>query len=126
MGSIFYIGDDPMNYVADCYTKEAYHRCYTHTITPINGQNMSPEVELESLLPPISKRSVRRQKKPRRRELDELTDKATKLRRAYTVNICSKYHQQGHKARGCQIRLNDATPELLTNVYNKMLPTSSL
>ena len=93
MGSIFYIGDDLMNYVADYYKREAYRRCHTHTITLINGQNMWPEVKLEPLLPPISKIRVRRQKKRRSKEPDELADKATKLRRVYNSNMCSKRHQ---------------------------------
>ncbi|WOL00674.1 hypothetical protein Cni_G09387 [Canna indica] len=119
VASIFHKGFNLVDYVADCYKREAYHRYYNHMISPINGQNMWPKVEQEPLLPPIFKRRAGRPLKLRRREPDEPTDKVTKLKRVYTSTMCSKCHQYGHNARGCRIdRAPNPSVELPTNVYN--------
>ncbi|KAI5420213.1 hypothetical protein KIW84_044123 [Lathyrus oleraceus] len=61
----------PKDYVDDHYSKETYVTCYGYNISPINGQDMWPEVNMEEMLPPSYKRGLGRTKKLRRRKPDE-------------------------------------------------------
>jgi hypothetical protein len=56
----------PANFVDDYYTRDAYEKCYSYSITPINGEDMWPDVETEEMLPPSYKRGPGRPKKLRR------------------------------------------------------------
>ncbi|KAI5401015.1 hypothetical protein KIW84_065742 [Lathyrus oleraceus] len=61
----------PEDFVDDYYSKDTYEKCYGYNISPINGQDMWSEVDMEEMLPPSYKRGPRRPKKLRRMEPDE-------------------------------------------------------
>src|SRR4051812_7978576 len=61
----------PEDFVDDYYSKVAYAKCYNYSVSPINGQDMWPEVDMEEMLPPSYKRGPGRPKKLRRREPGE-------------------------------------------------------
>ncbi|WOL04378.1 hypothetical protein Cni_G13099 [Canna indica] len=70
--------------------------CYSSTINPINGENMwvsQPNVPI--ILPSVYRVPIRRPKKARRREKDELENK-TKWRRCNTSHTCQNYDTYGH------------------------------
>ncbi|XP_050876144.1 uncharacterized protein LOC127079818 [Lathyrus oleraceus] len=57
------------DFVDDYYSNETYVICYNFNVSPINGQDMGPEVNIEEMLAPTYKRGLGRPKKLRRREL---------------------------------------------------------
>ncbi|KAI5447485.1 hypothetical protein KIW84_015080 [Lathyrus oleraceus] len=59
------------DFADDYYSKDTYEKCYGYNVSPINGQDMWPEVDMEEMLPPSYKRGPGRPKKLRRREPDE-------------------------------------------------------
>ncbi|CAI8614038.1 unnamed protein product [Vicia faba] len=61
----------PELYVDSCYMKEAYKTCYENNVSPINGMNMWPNVDVEDMLPPQYKKGPGRPKKSRFRKHDE-------------------------------------------------------
>jgi hypothetical protein len=85
----------PANFVDDYYTRDAYEKCYSYSITPINGEDMWPDVETEEMLPPSYKRGPGRPKKLRRRGADEESYRS----RIYKCTICG---DPSHNRRGCK------------------------
>ncbi|KAI5401119.1 hypothetical protein KIW84_065818 [Lathyrus oleraceus] len=67
----------PKDFVYDYYSKDTYEKCYGYNISPINGLDMWPEVDMEKMLPPSYKRGPGRPKKLRRREPDEDPNKSS-------------------------------------------------
>ncbi|KAI5386016.1 hypothetical protein KIW84_072549 [Lathyrus oleraceus] len=59
------------DFINDHCSKDTYEKCYGYNVSPINGQDMWPEVDMEEMLPPPYKRGPGRPKKLRRREPDE-------------------------------------------------------
>ncbi|KAI5398069.1 hypothetical protein KIW84_063755 [Lathyrus oleraceus] len=55
----------PEDFVDDYYSKDTYEKCYGYNVSPINGQDMCPEVDMEEMLPPSYKRGLERPKKMR-------------------------------------------------------------
>lgn len=92
---------DPEEFVDSCYSRATYEMCYSHGVSPINGEGMWPEVDCEQMLPPQYKRGPGRPKKLRRREVDE-DPNASKLKRANTKYRCTRCDQYGHNNRGCK------------------------
>lgn len=88
-------------FVDSCYSRATYEMCYSHGVSPINGEDMWPDVDCEEMLPPQYKRGPGRPKKLRRREVDE-DPNASKLKRANTKYRCTRCDQYGHNSRGCK------------------------
>ena len=49
----------PKDFVDDYYSKDTYEKFYGYNVSPINGQDMWPEVDMEEMLPPSYKRGPR-------------------------------------------------------------------
>ncbi|KAI5385397.1 hypothetical protein KIW84_072118 [Lathyrus oleraceus] len=87
----------PENFVDDYYSKETYVICYDFNVSPINGQDMWLEVDIEEMLPPTYKRAPGRPKKSRRKEPNEDPNKG----RTQTSYSCINCGIHGHNARNC-------------------------
>ncbi|XP_058761902.1 uncharacterized protein LOC131657970 [Vicia villosa] len=90
---------NPESYVDECYTREAYQKCYEHNVSPINGMDMWPSVDVEDMLPPMFKKGPGRPKKLRFREQDE---SGSRMRRPGISYRCTKCDQFGHNSRKCK------------------------
>lgn len=42
----------PEDYVDDCYSRATYEKCYSYSVSAINGEDMWPVVDVEEMLPP--------------------------------------------------------------------------
>ncbi|XP_058733140.1 uncharacterized protein LOC131604734 [Vicia villosa] len=62
---------NPEDFIDECYSREKYKMCYGFAVSPINGQDMWPEVESEELLPPMFNKSPGSPRKIRIRESGE-------------------------------------------------------
>jgi hypothetical protein len=91
------------DFVDDYYSKDTYEKCYGYNVSPINGQDMCPEVDMEKMLPPSYKRGPGRPKKLRRREPDEDLHKI----RTQTTYCCTRCGVHVHNARSCTSQLVD-------------------
>lgn len=60
----------PKDFVDDYYSN-TYKKCYGYNVSPINGKDMWPKVDMEEMLPSSYKKGLGRLKKLRRREPDE-------------------------------------------------------
>ncbi|KAI5438487.1 hypothetical protein KIW84_024287 [Lathyrus oleraceus] len=69
----------PEEFVDDYYSKDTYVTCYSFNVSPINGHDMWPKVDVEEMLPPTYKRGLGRPKNMRRREPDEDPSKGRTL-----------------------------------------------
>jgi len=90
----------PENLVDDYYSRATYERCYSYSVSAINGQDMWPVVDAEEMLPPTYKKGPGRPKKLRRREPDELEPKHHK--RQVSKYRCTKCGEFGHNRRCCK------------------------
>lgn len=95
-----FINQNPEDFVDQYYSREAYELCYSFSVSPINGQDMWPTIEVEDMLPPQYKRGPGRPKKLRRREADE--NPKTGKHNTRGLNRCTNCGQPGHNARGCK------------------------
>ncbi|XP_050877691.1 uncharacterized protein LOC127081480 [Lathyrus oleraceus] len=68
VAALSYRKQNPDEFVYACYTREKFALCYGFSVSPINGQDMWPEVEMEPPLPPAYKNGPGRPKKIRIRE----------------------------------------------------------
>jgi hypothetical protein len=94
---------NPENYVDNCYTRKTYALCYSFNVSPINGEDMWPHVEVEDMLPPEFKQGPGRPKKLRFRELGEGGGRFRRPGVAYRCTTCDKF---GHNARRCKENQN--------------------
>lgn len=78
-------------------------RCYGYNVSPINGQDIWLEIDMEEMLPPSSKRGPGRPKKLRRKEPDDDPNKET----PQTSYFCTRYSIHGHNAISCTSLLVD-------------------
>jgi len=97
VAALGYRQQNPEDFVDDCYSKARYIDCYDNNVSPINGEDMWPEVDVEEMLPPAYKRGPGRPKKLRRREPDEDPNKG----RTATTYRCTKCNKHGHNTRSC-------------------------
>ncbi|GAU51502.1 hypothetical protein TSUD_413790 [Trifolium subterraneum] len=93
----------PEDYVHYYYSRYAYVKCYSFSVTLINGEEMWPVVKGDEMLPPSSntgreKANTVRRRKVRRKVSDE--DSVPHYRSSkYTCNTCGI---RGHNAKGCK------------------------
>lgn len=93
----------PEDLVDDYYSKVKYIECYDNNVSPINGEDMWLEVEVEEIIPPAYKRGPDRPKKLKRREPYEDPNKG----RTTTYYRCTKCGKNGHNRRNCLSQAND-------------------
>ncbi|KAI5426073.1 hypothetical protein KIW84_031775 [Lathyrus oleraceus] len=104
VAALSYRKQNPDEFVDACYTREKFALCYGFSVSPINGQDMWPEVEMEPPLPPAYKNGPGRPKKIRIRESGE--DGARK-RRSGVAYKCTKCDNFGHNAMTCKATTQD-------------------
>ncbi|XP_058749183.1 uncharacterized protein LOC131622170 [Vicia villosa] len=91
---------NPEDFVDSCYHRDKYAICYSFAISPINGEEMWPEVEADPIMPPMYKRGPGRPKKLRIRECGEEGARRRRLPGvSYRCTICDKF---GHNAQTCK------------------------
>ncbi|GAU39689.1 hypothetical protein TSUD_321030 [Trifolium subterraneum] len=100
--AISYQGNDPLDYVDDCYSREKYAACYGFAISAINGVDMWPKppdgVE-ENILPPLYKKGPGRPRKLRIREFDEAGVRKPRKGKYH----CTTCGHPGHNAGSCKL-----------------------
>ncbi|KAI5434457.1 hypothetical protein KIW84_021338 [Lathyrus oleraceus] len=104
VAALSYRKQNPDEFVDACYTREKFALCYGFSVSPINGQDMWPEVDMEPPLPPAYKNGPGRPKKIRIRESGE--DGARK-RRSGVAYKCTKCDNFGHNAMTCKATTQD-------------------
>jgi hypothetical protein len=104
VAALSYRKQNPSDYVDEYYSRAKYLECYGFGVSPINGMEMWPEVDIEEPLPPHFKRGPGRPKKLRIRELDEL---GTRMRRPGVNYRCTKCDKFGHNKRKCKSTIQD-------------------
>ncbi|XP_045790010.1 uncharacterized protein LOC123884755 isoform X2 [Trifolium pratense] len=96
----------PQDYVDYYYSRDAYEKCYSFSVTPINGEEMWPCVKHEEMLPPscnIGPERPKKRKKVSRRVPDEVrvyVDRPS----TYKCKACGI---RGHNAKGCRNTTKD-------------------
>ncbi|CAO2166141.1 unnamed protein product, partial [Urochloa humidicola] len=90
-------------YIASCYSVEAFSKTYSHCLMPIEGMQGWPQSDREPMQPPGYIKMPGRPKKERRREPNE-KPKAAKVSRVGTVIRCRKCKQIGHNRSTCERR----------------------
>ncbi|RYR40144.1 hypothetical protein Ahy_A09g045827 [Arachis hypogaea] len=98
--AIFEKEDNPKDYCSNFYSPAAYVATYGNLVSPINGENMWPKVECDTIIPPIFRVKPERPRMMRIREPDENRSQ-TKLRRMGSSVTCSNCGQYGHNRRHC-------------------------
>ena len=104
------------DYVADCFKKVAYKRCYQFALPTLNGRKMCPETSEEPLLPPPFRKLPGRPKKDKKRPNGEKKkdEKSKRIRKPRVTNTnptkisksgftmkCSNCHGIGHNKTTC-------------------------
>ncbi|PNX76999.1 hypothetical protein L195_g032959, partial [Trifolium pratense] len=96
----------PQDYVDYYYSRDAYEKCYSFSVTPINGEEMWPRVKHEEMLPPscnIGPERPKKRKKVSRRVPDEVrvyVDRPS----TYKCKACGI---RGHNDKGCRNTTKD-------------------
>ncbi|XP_058769018.1 uncharacterized protein LOC131642868 [Vicia villosa] len=96
---------NPEDFVDHCYCRDKYAICYSFSISPINGEEMWPEVQSDPIIPPMYKRGPGRPKKLRIRECGE--DGARRRRFPGVSYRCTKCDKFGHNAQTCKSTTQD-------------------
>jgi hypothetical protein len=104
IAALSYRMQNPSDFVDQCYSREKYLECYSFGVSPINGMEMWPQVDIEEPLPPHYKRGPGRPKKLRIREVDEL---GSRMRRPGVSYRCTKCDKFGHNKRKCKSTTQD-------------------
>ncbi|XP_058783990.1 uncharacterized protein LOC131658743 [Vicia villosa] len=104
VSALSYRKQTPEDFVDECYTREKYAKCYGFSVSPINGQDMWPETEIEDMLPPAYKQGSGRPRKVRIRESGE---EGARKRRTGVAYKCTKCDQFGHNALTCKSPTQD-------------------
>ncbi|RYR20645.1 uncharacterized protein [Arachis hypogaea] len=90
------------SYVAYCYKKEAYIKCYQEVIHPVNGPELWERTQYDDVIPPPYRRPSHRPVKKRKRgAADEDNRSQTHLSRRGEFQRCSNCGGVGHKKSGC-------------------------
>ncbi|RYQ84757.1 hypothetical protein Ahy_B10g104234 isoform B [Arachis hypogaea] len=92
--------DNPEDYCSNYYSKAAYLATYGQSISPINGENMWPNIQCDTIIPPIFRVKPGRPRMVRIREPDENRTQ-TKYKRTRTSVTYSNCGQYGHNRRLC-------------------------
>ncbi|XP_016747054.1 uncharacterized protein [Gossypium hirsutum] len=93
----------PETYVNTCYTVTTQLNIYSYLINPIKGPMQWEHVrDMEPILPTIIRRSPRRPKQTRRKEVDEVRKSGPKLSKTGQQANCTKFGKPSHNTRTCK------------------------
>src|SRR3954464_14229247 len=95
---------NPEWFVNECYSREKYALCYGSPISPINGQDMWPNVESEDLLPPDFKKGPGR---PRKLRIRETGEEGARRRLPGVSYRCTRCDKIGHNIKSCKSKVQD-------------------
>lgn len=103
-------GEDVEDYVHKCYSVEVYNHVYSHSVPPMNGEELWKKTGYIPPLPPnFGKRKTGRPKKKRRQGAGEQEENnqrdggQTMPRKSYKVK-CSFCKETGHNKKSCKMR----------------------
>ncbi|XP_066161905.1 uncharacterized protein [Oryza sativa Japonica Group] len=97
---IFYKTNKLDDYIAACYSVEAFRSTYDHCLQPLEGMSAWPQDDKEPLKAPGYIKMQGRPKTTRRREMHE-PPKPTKMSRFGSVMRCTRCHQVGYNKSSC-------------------------
>ncbi|XP_071916372.1 uncharacterized protein [Coffea arabica] len=107
ISAIWIARKDPMDFIDQCYSVEAYLKCYANCILPVNGEHDWTHTHVTPPLPPTYGRAPGRPKKLRKKGEDEIQqkkEKGNKMSRVGQVIKCNYCGEKGHNKRSCNIR----------------------
>ncbi|XP_058773980.1 uncharacterized protein LOC131648214 [Vicia villosa] len=90
---------DPETFVDGCYSRETYTKCYSNSVSPTNGMDMWPSVEVGDMLPPTYKKGPGR---PRKLRIIEHDENGSRMGSPGVNYRCTKCDSIGHNSRKCQ------------------------
>ncbi|XP_060180806.1 uncharacterized protein LOC132610505 [Lycium barbarum] len=107
-------------YVHECYTVEQYMKSYNPSILPIVSFEQWPKTGIEPPLPPIYKTQPGRPTKPRKRGVDETTQKESDSRKLTLLKAsrkgkkkkCGSCGRLGHNSIKCPILMGSNHSEV--------------
>ncbi|XP_058741902.1 uncharacterized protein LOC131614317 [Vicia villosa] len=99
-----YRKQNPDDFVDECYTREKFKLYYGFSVSPINGQDMWPKVEVEKPLPPAYKIGPGR---PRKLRIRESWEDGARKRRPGVAYKCTKCDKFGHNVMTCKSKTQD-------------------
>ncbi|GMY07370.1 hypothetical protein FCV25MIE_02609 [Fagus crenata] len=100
-------GKNIEDFVHSCYNMTSFTLAYEPCVLPINGPDLWPQSNRDTILPPPYRKQLGRPKKRTRREHDEPRN-TYRVPRIHAPRKCRKCGQVGHNKRSCT---NDLTNE---------------
>lgn len=100
---IFFKTNAMDEYIASCFTVDAFKKTYNHCLMPVEGMQSWPQSDTEPMEAPGYIKMPGRPKKERKREPSE-KPKAARVSRVGTVIRCRKCKQIGHNRSTCEKR----------------------
>uniref|UniRef100_A0A2N9J1P5 CCHC-type domain-containing protein n=1 Tax=Fagus sylvatica TaxID=28930 RepID=A0A2N9J1P5_FAGSY len=100
-------GKNIEDFVHSCYNMTSFALAYEPCVLPINGPDLWPQSNRDTILPPPYRKQPGRPKKRRRREHDEPRN-TYRVPRIHAPGKCRKCGEVGHNKRSCK---NDPTNE---------------
>lgn len=103
VSSIHYMKHTLEDYVDDYFKKEAYLKCYSYALEPLNGLTMWQEINEAPVLPSPFRKMPGRPKVTRKKSADEKQNPRdpNKLSRHGVSMRCTLCFEIGHNKRGC-------------------------
>ncbi|KAL4583469.1 hypothetical protein LXL04_008042 [Taraxacum kok-saghyz] len=109
IAAILFLNGNPEDYVAVWFQTKVFSSCYRYTIKPINGADMWPKVDANTIFPPRRRRLPGRPKVSRKKCPSEKEGRHTVTKKG-VVPKCGNCHQSGHNKRRCPL-LNPVAPD---------------
>ncbi|CAN1812870.1 hypothetical protein LINPERHAP1_LOCUS26669 [Linum perenne] len=105
-------GQDPQQYISECYAVQQYWSTYDHAMSPMNGHKSWVPSKYDPVLPPISRKMPGRPKKNRVKSDVELlardTNDPTKMSKVGRIMTCKSCRKEGHNTRTCSLNKQNA------------------
>jgi hypothetical protein len=122
---IFFKTNTLDDYVATCYTIEAFRSTYNHCLQPVEGMTNWPVSDRPVLKASGYVRMPGRPRKERKRDPTE-KPKGTKMSKKGTVIRCRKCKQVGHNRSTCDRRNGTDHSTISTNATPPSQPSNAL
>ncbi|CAN1325008.1 hypothetical protein LINPERPRIM_LOCUS33339, partial [Linum perenne] len=121
-------GQDPQQFISECYAVQQYWSTYDHAVSPMDGHKSWVPSKYDPVLPPISRKMPGRPKKNRVKSVEEKEDMARKRKRIYTdvellardtndptkmskvgrIMTCKSFRKEGNNTRTCSLNKQNA------------------